>query len=166
MQKQRAEQVATGSGRVLRGRAKLEAERERTPGIPEETHAVKASLASSENTRAQAPVVIAVPQKVRGMQPPTTKVGEMSKSAHSMVTRGRTVTPAADLPAPAQASAREAEQSTREGRRTRSRRAKRRRVQTDMVDSTARDLDQPGVHPATESTEQRQRKLIREEDER
>ena len=39
-----------------------------------------------------------------------------------------------------------------------------------MVDPTAQDLDQPGarpyVDPATESTEQRQKKLIHAEDER
>ena len=145
MQKQKAEQVATGSGRVLRGQAKLEAERERTPEITVETRAVKASLASSEETRAKAPAVIAVPQRARGMPPPTMKVGEMGKSAHSMVTRGQTVTPAASLPAPAPEGACVAEQSMREGRRTRSKRAKRRRVQTDMVEPNARDLERPGA---------------------
>ena len=91
---------------MLSGRAELEAERERTPEITVETRAVEASLASSEETRAKAPPDIAVPQRARGMPPPPTKVGEIGKSALSMFTRGRTVTPAAGLPAPAQASAR------------------------------------------------------------
>ena len=72
MQKQMAEKEATGSGRVLRGRAKLEAERECTPEITVETRAVKASLASSEETRAKAPASLAVPQRARGMPSPTT----------------------------------------------------------------------------------------------
>ena len=132
---------------MLSGRAELEAERERTPEITVEKRAVEASLASSEKTRAKAPPVIAVPQRARGMPPPTTKVGEIGKSALSMFTRGRTVTPAAGWHAPAQASARAAEPSTREGRHTWSRRAKRRRVQTNMVDPTARGLERPGARP-------------------
>ena len=72
MQKQMAEKEATGSGRVLRGQAKLEAERERTPEITVETRAVKASLASSEDTRAKAPDSLAVPQRAREMPSPTT----------------------------------------------------------------------------------------------
>ena len=94
MQKQMAEKEATGSGRVLRGRAKLEAERVRTPEISVEMRAVKASLASSEEMRARAhrnsveskaPDSLAVPQRPRGMPSPTTKVEEMGKSVHPIV---------------------------------------------------------------------------------
>ena len=46
---------------MLSGRAELEAEQERTPEITVEMRAVEASLASSEETRAKAPTVIAVP---------------------------------------------------------------------------------------------------------
>ena len=124
---------------MLSGRAELEAERERTPEITVETRAVKASLVSSEETRASAhstsvepaaPDSLAVPQRARGMLSPTTKVVEMGKSAHLIVTRGRTVSSAANLPTPAQNSARVAEQKSLEERRTMPNRAKRRRAQT------------------------------------
>ena len=149
---------------MLSGRAELEAERERTPEITVEMRAVEASLASSEETRAKAPPVIAVPQRARGMPPPPTKVGEIGKSALSMVTRGRTVAPAAGSPAPAQASARAAEPSTREERRTWSKRAKRKRGKTNMVDPTARGLERPGarphVDPATLEEDERVEKVV------
>ena len=67
---------------MTRGRAKLEAERVRTPEISVEMGAEKASMASSEVTRASAhstpveptaPDSLAVPQRARGMPSPTEK---------------------------------------------------------------------------------------------
>ena len=180
MQKQMAENEATGSSRVLRGRAKLESERVRTSEISVETRAVKASLASSEemcasahrnSVESEAPDSLAVPQRARGMPSQTTKVVEMGKSAHPMVTRGRTASSAANLPTPAQPAARVSEQKSLEERRTMPTRAKRKRAQTDMVEPNAQDLERqgarPNVSPASESKEElRQKRLILEEDER
>ena len=87
--------------------------------------------AHRNSVESEAPNSLAVPQRARGM--PFPKVVEMGKSAHPMVTRGRTVSLAANLPTPTLKEVRVSEQKPLEERRTMPTRAKRKRALTEMI---------------------------------